>query len=336
MRISIDAMGGDYAPAEIVAGTLRAATELSGISKLYLVGDESAIHAELDKHKGSIPQSIEIVHASQVVEMGESPAVAIRRKKDSSIGRAVDLVKKGDADAIFSAGNTGAAVAAATLKLRTLAGVDRPAIATILPSPKDPFVLLDAGANPDSTSAMLQQYAVMGSIYSREILGIKNPSVGLLSIGEEDAKGNEMTKKTFAMLSASHLNFIGNVESRDMFEARVNVVVCDGFVGNVVLKTTESVGRMMSVWLNEEFRKTPLRMLGGLLGRGAFSYMRNKCDPSNYGGAPLLGANGVVIIGHGSSNTLAVLNAVRVATETIDHHVNHLIEDELKSIQPRT
>ena len=330
MRISIDAMGGDYAPAEIVAGTVRAAKCLSGISKLYLVGDEAVIRAELDKQKGPIPACIEIVHASEVVEMGESPAVAIRRKKDSSIGRAVDLVKKGEADAIFSAGNTGAAVAAATLKLRTLNGVDRPAIATVLPTPKDPFVLLDAGANPDSTPEMLLQYAVMGTIYSHEILGIENPSVGLLSIGEEEAKGNETTKKAFAMLNNTNLNFIGNVESRDMFGARVNVVVCDGFVGNVVLKTAESVGSMLSGWLKREFRKNPWRMLGALLGNSVFKYLREQSNPSNYGGAPLLGANGVVIIGHGSSDAHAVFNAVRVASETVDQQVNHLIEGALE------
>jgi glycerol-3-phosphate acyltransferase PlsX len=332
MRISIDAMGGDFAPGEIVAGTLQAAQKLQGIDKLFLVGDESAIRAELDKHKGPVPECIEVVHASEVVGMGESPAVAIRRKKDSSITRSVELVKEGRADAIFSAGNTGAAVAGATLKLRTLEGVARPAIATIMPTPENPFVLLDAGANPDSTPEMLQQYAVMGSIYSREILGVENPSVGLLSIGEEAAKGNEMTKKTFGLLESSHLNFIGNVESRDLYGGKVNVAVCDGFVGNVVLKTSEAVARMISSWLKAMFSKSPLRILGYLLARGVFKEMKAHADPSSYGGAPLLGANGVVVIGHGSSNALATFNGIRVASEAIDHDVNHLIEAELKSI----
>lgn len=336
MRISIDAMGGDFAPQEIVAGTLLAAEKLQGIDKLFLVGNETAIRAELSKHKGPIPACIEIRHASEVVEMGESPAIAIRRKKDSSITRAIELVKNGEADAIFSAGNTGAAVAAATLKLRTLKGVDRPAIATLLPSPDGPFVLLDAGANPDSTPEMLLQYAVMGSIYSREILGRSNPRVGLLSIGEEDAKGNDTTKKTFARLNASPLNFVGNVESRDMFESRVDVAVCDGFVGNVVLKTSESVGRMLSWLLKKEFKKNPLRMLGAILGIGAFRRLKAISDPSNYGGAPLLGANGIVIIGHGSSNALATYNAIRVCSEAVDHHVNHLIEAELEHINATT
>ncbi len=333
MRISIDAMGGDFAPREIVAGTLQAAKSLKGLEKLFLVGDETAIKKQLQKHKGPIPECIEIIHASEVVGMGESPAVAIRRKKDSSIARSIELVKDGKADAIFSAGNTGAAVAAATLKLRTLEGVSRPAIATVMPTSSDaPFVLLDAGANPDSTPEMLQQYAVMGSIYSREILGTENPSIGLLSIGEEAAKGNETTKKSFSLLEQANLNFVGNVESRDLFAGKVSVAVCDGFVGNVVLKTSESVARMISNGLKELFRKTPLRMLGYLFARGVFKEMKLKADPASYGGAPLLGANGVVIIGHGSSNALATFNAIRVASESIDHDVNHLIEAELKRI----
>ena len=336
MRISIDAMGGDFAPREIVEGTLRAAEKLQGIEKLFLVGDETAIRNELKKHKGAVPSCIEIVHASQVVEMGESPAVAIRRKKDSSIARSVELVKDGKADAIFSAGNTGAAVAAATLKLRTLEGVARPAIATIMPTQVDPFVLLDAGANPDSTPEMLQQYAVMGNIYSREILGVKNPSVGLLSIGGEAAKGNETTKKTFGLLEQTELNFIGNVESGDLYAGKVSVAVCDGFVGNVVLKTSEAVARMISNGLKTMFRANPLRLLGALLSRGVFKEMKTHADPSNHGGAPLLGANGVVIIGHGSSNALATFNAIRVASEAIDHDVNHLIEAELKRINAET
>ena len=262
--------------------------------------------------------------------------MAIRRKKDSSIARSVELVKAGKADAIFSAGNTGAAVAAATLKLRTLKGVARPVIAAIMPTPDNPFVLLDAGANPDSTPEMLQQYAVMGSIYSREILGVKNPSVGLLSIGEEAAKGNETTKKTFGLLEQTDLNFVGNVESGDLYAGRVSVAVCDGFVGNVVLKTSEAVARMIANWLKTMFKANPLRILGALLSRGVFKEMKSHADPSSYGGAPLLGANGVVIIGHGSSNEVATFNGIRVAAEAINHDVNHLIEAELKRINPET
>ncbi|WP_372807144.1 phosphate acyltransferase PlsX [Pontiella sp.] len=336
MRISIDAMGGDYAPAEIVAGSLQAAEKIPGLKKLFLVGNETAIKAELAKHKGPIPACIEIVHCTEVVEMGESPAVAIRRKKDSSIARSVELVKDGKADAVFSAGNTGAAVAAATLKLRTLRGVSRPAIATVMPTPERPFVLLDAGANPDSTPEMIQQYAVMGSIYSREILGVKNPSVGLLSIGEEEAKGNDTTKKTFRLLGQSHLNFIGNVESRDLYGGKVSVAVCDGFVGNVVLKTSEAVASMISSWLKTMFKQNIFRIIGYLFARGVFREMRKHADPHSYGGAPLLGANGVVIIGHGSSTAFATFNGIRVAAEAVNHHVNHLIEDELARINAQS
>lgn len=333
MRISVDAMGGDYAPLEIVAGALDAARSLTGLEKLYLVGDENSIEAELNKLTTDRPSCIEIVHASEVVDMGEAPAVAIRRKKDSSISRAIELVKEGKADAIFSAGNTGAAVAAATLKLRTLQGVSRPAIATVMPTTTDhPYVLLDAGANPDSSPEMLQQFAIMGSIYCREILGVSTPRVGLLSIGEEEAKGNEMTKKSFALLGSAPLDFIGNVESRDLFEGRVDVAVCDGFVGNVVLKTTEAVASMISSWMKGLFRANPLRIIGYYLSRGVFKDMRKKADPSSYGGAPLLGANGVVIIGHGSSNRIAAFNGIRVACEAVDHKLNHLIEAELARI----
>ena len=336
MRISVDAMGGDDAPREIVAGALSAARQVNKLERLFLVGDQSAIEAELAKSSEPVPSCIEIVHTTEVVGMGEAPATAIRRKKDSSIARAISLVKEGDADAIFSAGNTGAAVAAATLMLRTLKGVSRPAIAAVIPTSESPYVLLDAGANPDSTPEMLQQFAVMGSVYSREILGVSSPRVGLLSIGEEAAKGNETTKKGFGLLEQARLKFVGNVESRDLFSGKVDVAVCDGFVGNVVLKTAESVASMMATWLKELFRKSPIRILGYLLSRGVFREVRRKMDPSCHGGAPLLGANGVVIIGHGSSNREAACNGIRVACEAVSHDVNHLIEDALHEINRAT
>ena len=333
MRISVDAMGGDYAPREIVTGAVRAANSIKGLEKLYLVGDVNAIEDELKKISNKTPDCIEVISASEVVEMGEAPASAIRKKKDSSISRAIDLVKEGKADAIFSAGNTGAAVAAATLKLRTLNGVYRPAIATVMPTSKSPFVLLDAGANPDSSPEMLQQYAIMGSIYAQQILGIQSPRVGLLSIGEEEAKGNETTKKSYNLLNESKVNFIGNAEGRDLFSGKVDVAICDGFVGNVVLKTTEAVAGMISSWLKDLYKKTILRKLGYLLSRGVFKTIKSKVDPSHYGGAPLLGANGVVIIGHGSSNSFAAYNGIRVASEAINHDLNHLIESELQAIK---
>ncbi|MGD9874703.1 MAG: phosphate acyltransferase PlsX [Kiritimatiellia bacterium] len=329
MRIAIDAMGGDFAPAQNVEGVLEALNKLPQISQLFMVGIEDAILKALPPGR-SFPSKVEIVPASQVVEMHESPAVAVRRKKDSSIGRSIDLVKDGRADAVFSAGNTGAAVAACTLKLRTLEGVRRPAIATVMPTTgENPFVLIDAGANTDCEPDLLYQFAVMGSIYAREIIGISNPRVGLLSIGGEDAKGNEETKAAFSMLEKSKLNFIGNVEGHDLYSGKVDVVSCDGFVGNVVLKTSESVAHSISRWLKIELKRNWIRMLGAFISQGAFRTLKKKLDPAAYGGAPLLGVNGVCIIGHGSSTPYAVCNGIRVACESVNHNINHLIISEL-------
>ncbi len=329
MRIAVDAMGGDHAPAEIVKGSVIAAQRFTQLDRVYLVGDEPAITRELAAFD-SVPSSIEVVHASQVVDMGEAPAAAIRKKKDSSIGRAVDLVKAGQADAVFSAGNTGAAVAASTLKLRTLQGVDRPAIAIVIPSMTGPSVLLDAGANTDCAPEWLCQFAVMGLAYSRSILKKENPTVGLLNIGGEESKGNEATKEAFRMLGQANLNFKGNVESEDLFGGNVDVVVTDGFVGNIVLKTSESVARSIGRWLKEELTRNPLRLAGALMLRNGIRHIKERSDPENYGGAPLLGVNGVCIIGHGSSSSVAVCNAIRVCSEWVKQNINHDIEDQVK------
>lgn len=333
MRIAIDAMGGDFAPREIVKGAVEAARGLSGIEKLFLVGDSDAIQAEL-KLYGKIPDCIEIRHASQVIEMDDAPALSLRRKKDSSIMQAVNLVKEGEASAIFSAGSTGAAVAASSLRLRTLDSVDRPAIATVMPSLKHPFVLLDAGATTDCTASMLVEFAAMGDIYAKKILNIEKPTVGLLSIGGEDAKGSKFTKEAFQLLEHSPLNFIGNVESHDLFEGTVDVAVCDGFVGNVVLKTSESVSHAMGQWLKESFSSSLLRKIGAgiLKASGAFQEIKDRVDPEAYGGAPLLGVKGVCIIGHGSSSSYAVYNAIRVASTAVDQKLNQLIEEEINAI----
>lgn len=333
MRIAIDAMGGDFAPREIVKGAVEAARGLSGIERLFLVGDETAIRAELALY-GDIPDCIEIRHASEVIEMGESPALALRRKRDSSIMRAVEMVKNGEAGAIFSAGSTGAAVAASTLRLRTLDNVDRPAIATVMPSLKHPFVLLDAGATTDCTAAMLVEFAAMGDIYAKKILNIENPTIGLLSIGEEDAKGSKCTKEAFQLLEKSPLNFVGNVESHDLFEGKVDVAVCDGFIGNVVLKTGESVSHTMSQWIKEAFSSSLIRKIGAgiLKASGAFKEIKERVDPEASGGAPLLGVKGVCIIGHGSSSSYAVYNAIRVAGAAIEQKLNRLIEEEINEI----
>lgn len=331
-RIAVDAMGGDFAPHEIVLGAIEAATTQAGVETIYLVGDQAAIEAELSA-AGTWPRDkLEIVHATEVVGMEESPATAVRRKKDSSINRAVELVKSGQAQAVFSAGNTGAAVASTTLKLRMLEGVDRPAIATVVPSPHSPFVLLDAGATPDCTPRMLVQFAAMGAIYAQEALGIENARVGLMSIGEEDAKGNEITKEAFRLLEKTHLNFIGNVESHDTFEGAVDVVVCDGFVGNVVLKTAESAAKAVTTWIKGEVHRRWLYKLGALLMKGAFENIRERADPAAYGGAPLLGVNGFCVIGHGSSGAKAARNGIRFAVQGVRHEVTPRLMAEVARV----
>lgn len=330
MRIAVDAMGGDFAPREIVAGALSAARRLACLERLFLVGREDDVRAELGN--ASVPSCVEIVPASEVVEMEDSPASAVRRKRDSSINRAVDLVKSGEADAVFSAGNTGAAVAATTLKLRALPCVDRPAIASVMPSVNGPFVLIDAGANPECTPHMLMQFAAMGTVYAREILGIAHPRVGLLSIGGEAGKGNETTRETHAMLKASRLLFSGNVEGHRLYDGDVQVVVCDGFAGNVVLKTSESVARFIGLCLRQELTRNPFRKIGALLIKRGLDAVRRKGDPATYGGAPLLGLNGICIIGHGTSSARAVARAVEVTCEAVRQRLHQRIEQAIEEL----
>ena len=327
MKIALDAMGGDFGPPVLVAGAVMALKEYGQITKLFLVGDSTKIEAELNKH-GCNDGRIEIFHSTQVVEMSDRAVEAVRRKKDSSVSRAVDLVKNDEADAMVSAGHTGAAVAATTIKLRTLPGIDRPGIAAVLPSETNIFVLIDAGANIDARPEHLVQYAFMGSVYSRHVLGYKSPTVGLMSIGEEDVKGNEMTKEVFKMLKKSGLNFLGNIEGHHLFEDPVEVVVCDGFVGNVILKTCESISVAIFKWLKHELARTPMRKLGAFLAREAFRTIRDKTNYEEYGGMPLLGVNGICIIAHGASTPLAIKNALRVAAESIEQQVNpHIVEE---------
>lgn len=328
MRIAVDAMGGDKAPREIVRGAVDAAREFGGISEVILVGDQTAVERELNDC-GERPPKIRVKHASEVVGMDEAPALAIRRKKDSSISRAVDMLKAGEADAVLSAGNTGALVVAATLKLRTLKGVDRPALAAVMPALDRPFVLIDAGANPDCGPGFLLQFAVMGSVYSRLILGAANPVVGLLGIGVEDSKGNEMTKEAFRLLKGSGLNFRGNVEGHDLFHGDTDVVVGDGFAGNLVLKTSEATARAIGHWMREEFKANMVRLLGVALLRNALRAMKAKMDPETYGGAPLLGVNGICIKTHGSSSAKAIFHGMRVAMESANRHLNEQIENEI-------
>jgi len=335
MKIALDAMGGDFGPPNLVAGAVMALQEYPHINKLYLVGDSAKIGSELKKHECN-DSRIDIVHSTQVVEMSDTAWSAVRRKKDSSVSRAVDLVKRGQADAIVSAGHTGAAVAASMIKLRTLPGIDRPGIAAVLPTEFNVFVLIDAGANIDARPEQLLQYAFMGTVYSRHVLGYKNPTVGLVSLGEEDVKGNEMTKEVFKMLKKSSLNFAGNIEGRHLFEDPVEVVVCDGFVGNVILKTCESISVAIFQWLKHELMRTRMRQVGAFLARNAFDTIKGKTNYEEYGGSPLLGVNGICIIAHGASTPLAVKNALRVAAESIEQQVNPHIVDEIRRYNETT
>ena len=334
MRIAVDAMGGDFAPQAIVEGALLAVRECAAIEQLFLVGDERAIQAEIERCGGN-PGRVAIRHASEVVGMGESPATAVRRKKDSSINRSMDLVKNGEADAVFAAGSTGAAVAAATLKLRTLEGIRRPGIAVAMPTPADkPVVLVDGGATTDCTPEILMQFAIMGSAYSQRIIRQPEPKVGLMSVGTEEAKGNALSKEAFDLIEKSPVQFIGNVEGHDLFEGEVDVVVCDGFTGNVILKTSESVAHAIGKWLKRELTRNPIRVLGALLLSGGLRALKKKTSQKTYGGAPLLGVNGICIIGHGSSDKIAAKNGILQAVRAVELRVNEAILEGVRKCAP--
>jgi len=329
MKIALDGMGGDHAPQNVVAGAVAALAESKQITKLYLTGDETLLKDELDKHRCHDPR-IEIVHTTEVIEMGDHAVLAVRRKKDSSLCRAVDLVKRGDAEAIVSAGNTGAMVAATTIKLRTLEGVERPGIAAFLPTKHNVCVLIDAGANVDARPEHMLQYAIMGAVISEHVLGFDKPAIGLMSIGSEEAKGNEFTKEIFQYLKDTNLNFKGNIEGHSLFEDPVEVVLCNGFTGNVVLKTCEATATAVFNWLKSEIKSSPLRMAGAWLARDAFRAIRDKTNYEVYGGSPLVGVNGIAIIAHGSSTALAMKNAVHTACRYIEKRINPLIIEAIK------
>ena len=328
MKIALDAMGHDDGPAKLIEGAALALREFPEISRLLLTGDTPRLAAEL-KRVGCNDGRIQIVHTTQVVEMHDSGIDAVRRKKDSSVSRAVDLVKSGEAQAVVSAGNTGAAVSAATIKLRTLPGIERPAIATHMPTESGGnFILCDAGANPDPTPRQIQDNAIMALAYCRHVVGKANPTAGLLSNGEEEFKGNELTLAAHTLLKNCGLNFHGNVEGHDLFAGTVDVVVTDGFTGNVVLKTSEALAKSIFRLLKGELLKTPVRKAGALLCRPAFRAVHAVTNADNYGGMPLLGVNGVCIIAHGGSSPIAVKNAIRMAIQSIIHQVNpHIIEE---------
>ncbi|MBU0567342.1 phosphate acyltransferase PlsX [bacterium] len=330
MRIALDVMGGDKAPQVTVKGAVQAAREADslGIEEIILVGDSQAIKKELSSLGASnLPLSIK--PAREVIAPDEAAASAVKQKKDSSIVVATNLVKEGKADALVSAGHTGAVMASCLINLKRLKGISRPAIATLVPNIKGATVLLDAGANVDCKPKHLVQFALMGSVYAHYILGIEKPKVGLLSIGEEKSKGNELTFETYRLLENSQLNFIGNAEGKDIANGTVDVVVCDGFVGNVLLKFGESLAKMIMAELKEELSKGFLLKLGAFISRPAFVSLKRRLDYSEYGGAPLLGTNGVCIISHGKSSSKAIKNALRVASEFVRHKVNQHIEENL-------
>ena len=328
VTIAVDAMGGDDAPKAEVEGAIRAARSL-GI-KVILVGKQDVVRAELRKHEDIHDLPIEVQHASEHITMDDSAAKAVKNKKDSSIRVAARLVRDGVADGFVSAGNTGAVMATAKVVQTMLPGVDRPALASVFPTLKGtPVVVVDVGANVDSSPRMLAQFAIMGDIYSRVIFHTHRPRVGLLSIGEEEHKGNDLTRAATPLLKALPIHFIGNVEGRDIYAGKTDVIVCDGFIGNVALKVSEGLVEMMSKMLRESLEATITRKIGSLLARTAFNEFKKRVDYSEYGGAPLLGVKGVCIVTHGRSNANAIRNAIRVAAEFAEGNVNERIEAEL-------
>lgn len=328
MKIIVDAMGGDYAPEVVVEGTVAAIKDY-GV-EVGLVGDESRIKALLAKARFS-SRLLTVHHAEEVVEMHESPAVSIRRKRNSSIVVGLKLVREGAGDAFFSAGNTGAVVCGATLTLGLLPGIERPGIGTVLPTLKGATLMIDVGANIDPKPVHLLQYGIMGDAYARHIMGKESLRVGLLNVGEEDSKGTGALKEAFELLSKSHINFIGNVEGKHIFAGECDVIVCDGFVGNVALKVSESLAEALQKFLKRHILSNPLGILAGFLLVPTFKKVKKEIDYSEYGGAPLLGVNGVVIIGHGRSNAKAIKNAIRVAKTEVENKFNEKLIQALNA-----
>src|ERR1700678_2182874 len=345
--IALDAMGSDRSPKPEVEGAIHAARSY-GV-RVLLVGPETTIKAELERHPSASRLPIEIVQASQVIAMEDKAVQAVRSKRDSSMRVGLRLVRERRADGFVTAGNTGAAMATAKMVLGALHGVDRPALAAVFPTaPGTAAILLDVGANVDCKPHNLEQFAVMGEIYFRSMFGGqvfgspggrsfvagRSPRVGLLSIGEEETKGNELTRQSFQLLKRLPLNFVGNVEGRDLFNGHVDVIVADGFVGNVALKISEGVANLVRTVLKESLRSTITRQVGYMLSRSAFSDFKKRIDHTEYGGAPLLGVKGVCIITHGSSNANAIKNAIRVAAEFSERNINQSIEQGVAAIHP--
>lgn len=325
MKIAVDAMGGDSAPESPVDAAVLAARELN--SEIVLVGDETAIKTRLAA-QGS-PARISVVHASEVIGMDEPVATAIRRKRKSSIHVAARLLRDGEVDGFISAGNTGAVMAITKVIAGTLAGVDRPALAVVLPTTAGPAIVLDVGANVDPKSRQLVQFALIGDQFAKALLEIPAPRIGLLSIGEEAGKGNDLVRTAHRVLREEAINFVGNVEARDLYRGAADVVVCDGFAGNILIKTSEAVVEMMRHMLKKEFKRTLAGRLGGLLARGAFRRLRGRVDYEEFGGALLLGVRGLTVIGHGRSTPRAICNAIRLVEGYGARDLNRRVEEAL-------
>jgi glycerol-3-phosphate acyltransferase PlsX len=329
MKIAVDAMGGDFAPQQIVSGAITAARRVKGRFEIVLVGDKVQIQNELSHHFRTDDLALTIYHASEKIEMGESPATALKHKKDSSIAVAMQLHKEGTVDAVVSAGHTGAALAAALFQLRKISGVNRPAIGSLLPNGRSATLLIDAGTNVDCKPQQLFEFGIMGSIFMNKLFGISNPRIALLNIGSEKGKGNEQVQETYDLFENSKLNFIGNIEGGAILQDKADVVVCDGFVGNIILKFAESFNKVYSSNLRRRIGKRLQYNLGAYLLRPAFRRLKKTFDYAEYGGVPLLGVNGVVIICHGSSSPKAIRNAIFEAEKIIRERVNDKIKQEL-------
>ena len=332
VRIALDAMGGDHAPREVVKGALLAAAEYP--VQVVLVGQEEVIRRELAELDGK-SAGLEIVDAREVVEMDDNALAPLRRKRNSSVRVAANLVAEGKAQAFVSAGNTGATWTSARAVIGMIEGVSRPALAAIVPSLKGHTLLLDVGANVDAKPNHLREFAVMGHFYAQMVFGIDAPRVGLLSIGEEEGKGNELTKETYRVLKETGLNFIGNAEGRDVYNGNADVVVCDGFIGNVVLKASEALGEMVGKLLREELTRSVQRKVGALLARSAFDDLKKRIDYSEYGGAPLLGVKGGCIVCHGRSNAKAIKNAIRMARTFALNRIDTKIQEKISDLHTR-
>jgi glycerol-3-phosphate acyltransferase PlsX len=327
IRIAVDAMGGDHAPSAIVDGAVAAARHFD--VQIALVGPTDVVRTALEPHPGWQDLQLDLVDAPDVVAMTESPAAALRRKPRASIRVAAELVARGEAAALFSAGHTGATVMAAHAAFGMIPGVDRPALATTIPTRQREAVLLDAGANVECRPQHLLQFAIMGSVYARLALNVARPRVGLLSIGEEATKGNELTREAHQLLKGAAINFIGNIEGREIYSGMADVVVCDGFTGNVVLKTSEGLVDAVEALLGDELQGTFSAQVGYLLSRRAFRRFRRRVDYSEYGGAPLLGVAGLAIVGHGRSSARAVRNAIAMASHSGGSDFIRRIEQEI-------